>query len=112
MQIPSNWTPEEVFHVTGTLPAHMIETLLENQASANTNNNNSVFATLREVSAQFPSEDFLEPALKLLRTLNLRGENKVRLEDAINMLNTLQDEIRGGVEYAMDEIKQLKEELE
>ena len=62
MQIPSNWTPEEVFHVTGTLPSHMIETLLERQSKISSNN--SVFATLREVSAQFPAEDFLEPVMK------------------------------------------------
>lgn len=70
MQTPSNWSPEEVFHVTGTLPSHMIETLLERQSKISSN---SVFATLREVSAQFPAEDFLEPVMKAIRGLNVRG---------------------------------------
>ena len=108
MQIPSNWTPEEVFHVTGTLPSHMIETLLERQSKVSSN---SVFATLREVSAQFPAEDFLEPVMKALRGLNVRGDNLEKLNRILNQLGEIQDEVRGNVEYAKDEIKQLREEL-
>lgn len=108
IEVPSNWTPEEVFHVTGTLPSHMIETLFERQSKISSN---SVLATLREVSAQFPAEDFLEPVMKALRGLNVRGDNLEKLNRILNQLGEIQDEVRGKVEYAKDEIKQLREEL-
>ena len=41
----------------------------------------------------------------------MRGDNLEKLNRILNQLGEIQDEVRGNVEYAKDEIKQLREEL-
>lgn len=101
MQIPSNWTPAEVFHVTGTLPAHMIETLLEGNLGSDTRD--EISERLDAVESLFHTEYSLDNVVRLVENFK---------DTALKELNDIRAATWEQYKKVKAEIKQLKEELE
>lgn len=100
----SSLTKEEKFRLTGTLPPHDIESLLD--IAAKSDGCPDFRVKLNEAQSQFPDEDFLSEPLKLLREVmkNSRGSNKEKLLRLFEGLSTIETEVRQAAEYGMSEI--------
>ena len=110
MQIPSNWTPAEVFHVTGTLPAHMIETLLEGNLGSDTRD--EISERLDAVESLFHTEYFLDNVVRLVENMDVEGVCQNFKDTALKELNDIRAATWERYKKVKAEIKQLKEELE
>lgn len=109
MQIPSNWTPAEVFHVTGTLPAHMIETLLEGNLGSDTRD--EISERLDAVESLFHTEYSLDNVVRLVENMDVEWVQNFK-DTALKELNDIRAATWEQYKKVKAEIKQLKEELE
>jgi hypothetical protein len=111
-QATSCLSDEEVYSLTGTLPADRIEELLDvapllSEAVASA-------PCVHEAMGQFPSEDFLQEPLDKLRDLvkRMRGDNRETLTAIIEELNTIATQQVHATEYGKEELKKVLKALE
>jgi hypothetical protein len=106
LYLGSNATPREMLNVLGSLPVSVQETLVDNVDDVE--RMRGTVAYIEEAKNCYPTEDCLEPVLKLLRTLhgNLR---KSDTKDAIKFILDQADDLQMGLsragEYGASELQ-------
>lgn len=100
----SNFTDEEVFRMTGTLPAERIEALLDHSAQLKQLTN--IDGHIDDAMAQFPAEDFLSDLKQEMYELakRLRGDNKEALTNLCAMLDDRLQTQFYATEYGTNEL--------
>lgn len=100
----SNVTHEEFYRLHGCLTHQRIEDLLNNQA--NTPDFDDVLTHIQEAKAQYPLEDSLhEVEVELVALIkNLRGNNKTKANEILQLLLQFQLELFHSAEYGKEEL--------
>lgn len=105
MNVPSNFSAEEEYRVTGTVTGDRLVALLD--AHANADRYDSIEAHMQEAYDQFPDEDFLEGHKQRLIDLrrNLRGANREALDRIIEALDDLAMTTFYAADYGRSELR-------
>jgi hypothetical protein len=102
----SNYSAREVFNITGTLPAEVIEAMVDHAEDVEAMR--ATIPNIEEGRNCFPSEDFIDASgvIADLRQIagRLRGDNKAAILAVIEKLEALQTEMSGQSEYGRSEI--------
>lgn len=101
----SNLSAREHLRLNGTIPAEMLESLLDKEEKLQTIS--GIEAHLSEAKACFPAEDFLEPIRQALQELhkNLRGANREKLGGILESLDDLAQCVFNESDYGRDELR-------
>ena len=110
MRYFSTMTLEEELKYTGGIAFERLLCALEKSTVAA----DDIYPVLKEVSAQFPDEDFLSPVTARLRILAkyLRGANKREVMQIVEQLDDIAMNTHLATEYALSEMESLKKELD
>lgn len=120
MYLGSNFTARETFNISGTLPEHMIEDLLDSQEKLDIIL--EAVPAVEQAITYYPDEDFMETfgtvytdnIFDELRYLQkrLRGENKETLEGIIEKLQDIQSGIVAQAQKGTAELRNALAEIE
>lgn len=106
MYASSNMTDDEVFRLTGTLPADRIAALLSRVFSDD--RIESVIVHIREGSSSFLCEDFLSHEIERLSEIiaGYRGKDRAELIKIRDNLRDIENDVYQNGEYAQEELDQ------
>lgn len=86
---------EQMVYINGdTKTASLLGTVSDLQ------NELGVISDIQEILSQFPTEDFLEGIMAMLREINVRGDNKTAINQIIDELDEIQVQQTMATEYA------------
>lgn len=104
-------TAEEQFRLNGELTREQIGELLDSAAALESAQSAGCY--IEEARSQYPSEDFLETAMELVREIqaHVRGENADRIKRLMAELEERQSEIGRATEYGREQCEKALEKL-
>jgi hypothetical protein len=106
IHLGTNYSAREVFNITGTLPADVIECMVNNAEDADSMR--ETIPNIEEAKGCFPNEDFIEAdgVISDLRDIaaRVRGENKAAILAVMEKLEALQLAVFHQSEYGRSEL--------
>lgn len=108
---PSNYSNNEIFKLTGTLPAKRIEKLLDDEPIISLLSD--IEDCLSDAVSAMPGEDCFQDDIKAMTNFAkcLRGDNKEALLNIISKFTDDLSSMLSSVEYAVSEINKYSEEV-
>lgn len=108
----TNLSAEENFRIHGAVPAEQLVELLDGVDLIDKVDTAQIH--MREASASFAKEDFLQEEVAELRVWlkSKRGQNKADFESLIERIEQALADQRGEAEYGADELKQALKALD
>lgn len=108
----SNMSNREHFKLHGSLPAEVIEDLIE--VAERADEASDIEAHLSEASAQYPGEDFLADVIRRLQIMvkHTRGDNRDEIESLVEDLDEIQTDTTNSADYGRDELKKAQTALD